>query len=337
MATKTTSASRDSTRISHIGAFWALLLSTPLAWGQAAPWWPARWSDLPDWGSDAVEQLWPQLRQQCQKPRPAWLRWCRQLPAQPLDALQAHGWLMQTLQPYRVGGDDATGLLTGYFEPQLTARRQRDERFHVPLLDARRQPLLYLDDPLDAVLLQVQGSGRVSVSEPDGRVRERRVAWAGHNQQPFRSLAAWLIEQGALREGQASWRAVRAWGLQNPERIAELLAANPRVVYFREEALDDPAVGPRGAMGWPLTPQRSVAVDPRAVPYGTPLWIDSELPLSSQPLRRLVLAQDTGSAIVGSVRADYFWGWGDAAFAQAGRTKQPLRWWALWPKDERTP
>lgn len=331
-------------------AFWAMAgaallvlsaLSSSGARAQGlAQWWPARWSELPGWGGDAVEQLWPQLRRQCQAPRPGWQRWCRALPAAPLDALQAHGWLMQTLQPYRVGtpqDGEATGLLTGYFEPQLLARRQPDEQFAVPLHDAQRRPLLYLADPLDAVLLQVQGSGRVRVTEPDGRVRERRLAWAGDNRQPFRSLARWLVEQGALREGQAGWRAVRAWAAQNPERIDELLAANPRVIYFREEALDDPDAGPRGAMGLPLSPQRSVAVDPRAVPYGTPLWLDSSLPLSSEPLRRLVLAQDTGSAIVGAVRADYFWGWGDEAFAQAGRTQQPLRWWALWPKDERTP
>jgi membrane-bound lytic murein transglycosylase A len=138
-----------------------------------------------------------------------------------------------------------------------------------------------------------------------------------------------------LREGQASWSAVKAWAIKNPERLPELLAANPRTIYFREEALPDPSIGPRGAQGLPLTPGRSVAVDPRAVPYGTLLWLDTTQPLSTEPLRRLVLAQDTGSAIRGAVRADFFWGWAPDALARAGRTSQALRWWALWPKETR--
>jgi membrane-bound lytic murein transglycosylase A len=104
------------------------------------------------------------------------------------------------------------------------------------------------------------------------------------------------------------------------------------VVFFREEPLPDPSMGPRGAMGVPLTPGRSIAVDPKSVPYGTLVWLDSTEPLSSTALQRLVLAQDTGSAITGAVRADYFWGWADGAEAQAGRMKQPLRLWVLWPK-----
>ncbi len=113
----------------------------------------------------------------------------------------------------------------------------------------------------------------------------------------------------------------------------ELLWANPRYVFFREEALPDPSLGPRGAQGVPLTPGRSVAVDPKSVPYGTPIWIDTTEPLSNKPLRRLVMAQDTGSAIVGAVRADYFWGWDGDAAEQAGRMRQPLRMWVLWPRD----
>lgn len=324
------SASRIS---SHIAALWLAVCSAVSA--QPA-WQPVAWGDLPGWGEDAAEQLWPQLAQQCSRPRAPWRAWCAELPRDPVDRFQAHAWLMATLQPYQVGGAQP-GLLTGYFEPQLDAARRPGERFRVPLLAPDGKPLLYLDDPLDAVLLQIQGSGRVRVLEDDGRVAERRVAWAGDNRQPFRSLARWLVDQGALREGQAGWRAVRAWAVQNPERIDELLAANPRVIYFREEPLPDPAVGPRGAMGWPLTPGRSVAVDPRFMPHGTLLWIDSTQPLSTEPMRRLVLAQDSGSAILGAVRADFFWGWGEAAFAQASRTAQPLRWWALWPKEEKTP
>jgi membrane-bound lytic murein transglycosylase A len=318
----------------------ALASGGPQAQG-ISRWVPASWSDLPGWGGDEPQTLWPALQRSCQQPRPAWKRWCEQLMRQstPTDTLQWHAWLMQTLQPYRVEsqGGKADGLMTGYFEPQLLARRQPNERFSHPLLDVQQRPFLYLDDALDALLLQIQGSGRVRVAEPDGRELERRVAWAGHNQQPFRSLGRWLVEQGGLRDGLASWSAICAWALQNPERLPELLAANPRVIYLREEDLPDPNIGPRGAQGLPLTPGRSVAVDPRAVPYGTLLWLDSTQPLSTEPLQRLVLAQDTGSAIVGAVRADFFWGWGEQALPLAGRTKQALRWWALWPKDALPP
>ena len=103
-------------------------------------------------------------------------------------------------------------------------------------------------------------------------------------------------------------------------------------MFFREEPLPDPLLGPKGAQGVALTPGRSVAVDPLSIPHGTPLWLDTTAPLTSTPLRRAVMAQDTGSAITGAVRADYFWGWGEDAEAQAGRMKQPLRMWALWPK-----
>jgi membrane-bound lytic murein transglycosylase A len=114
--------------------------------------------------------------------------------------------------------------------------------------------------------------------------------------------------------------------------VGELLWANPRVVFFREEALADVNAGPRGAHGTPLTPGRSVAIDPASVPYGSAMWLDTSEPLSNTPLRRIVMAQDTGNAIVGAVRVDYFWGWGEAAEQQAGRMKQPLRAWVLVPK-----
>jgi membrane-bound lytic murein transglycosylase A len=124
-----------------------------------------------------------------------------------------------------------------------------------------------------------------------------------------------------------------------------MMRANPRVVFFKEEPLPDPQLGPSGAQGVPLTPGRSIAVDRDSIPLGTPVWLDSTVPQPwvppaapgapgpmQQPLQRLVMAQDTGGAIVGSVRADYFWGWGDEAFTQAGRTKQGLAMWVLWPK-----
>ena len=331
-----------------------------------ARWVAAAWSELPGWSSDRPSELWPALLRSCEKPAPGWAALCTQARTAVAsgnsfsdDATRA--WLERRLQPYRVEALDGTadGLITGYFEPLLDASRTPRNGFryavHAPPFDlATRTPywnrqqldtqptaqaglrgreLAWLSDPLDVLLLQVQGSGRLSIVQADGSRRLVRVAFAGHNDLPYQSVGRWLIDQGELRPDQASWPAIRQWAKQNPKRINELLWANPRVVFFREEPLPDPQLGPRGAQAVPLTPQRSVAVDPQSIPYGTALWLDTTEPLTNAPLRRVVMAQDTGGAIVGAVRADYFWGWGDEAEAQAGRMKQGLRLWALWPKS----
>jgi membrane-bound lytic murein transglycosylase A len=188
----------------------------------------------------------------------------------------------------------------------------------------------YLQDPVDALVLQIQGSGRVHLTEPDGSQRWLRMAFAGTNEQPYRSVGRWLLDQGLVKD--ASWPGIKAWLAQNPERQQELLWANPRVVFFKPEVLTDldAGFGPRGAQGVALTPGRSIAVDPGSVPYGTPVWLASSG--AQIQLQKLVLAQDTGTAITGAVRADYFAGWGDAAADLAGRLRQPMQMWVLWPK-----
>jgi membrane-bound lytic murein transglycosylase A len=185
-------------------------------------------------------------------------------------------------------------------------------------------------DPVTALNLQIQGSGRLVLTEPNGSQRLVRVAYAANNEQPYRSVARWLLDQDAIREG--SWAAIKAWVAQNPSRVNEMMWSNPRVVFFREQPLSeaDAAFGPRGAQGVALTPGRSIAVDPLSIPYGTPVWMQSSGPQGK--LQKLVLAQDTGSAITGAIRADYFTGWGEQAGEIANRIKQPLRLWVLWPR-----
>ena len=185
--------------------------------------------------------------------------------------------------------------------------------------------LLYVDDAVELFFLQVQGSGRLELD--DGSVMA--VGFAGHNSQPYRSIGRVLIERGELTVERASMQGIKAWARANPSRVQELLNQNPRYVFFREEPLKDLSMGPLGAQGLPLTAGRSIAVDPQSLPYGTPLWLASE---GALPLRKLVLAQDTGNAIVGAVRADYFVGSGEAAGEIAGRVRQELRLWALWPR-----
>ena len=324
-------------------------------------WVPVAWHDLPGWNADSPQAAWPALVNSCERPAQAWAVLCATVQHDaPRNDAQARAWLMKNLQPYRVEALDgaASGLMTGYFEPMMDARRQPTGNFRVALYAApadlptrrpywtrqqidtlpaaqgslRGREIAYVADPLDALVLQIQGSGRLRVTEADGSVRMVRLAYAGTNDHPYKSVGRWLIEQGELSAGQASWPAIKDWVRRNPGRMNELLWANPRYVFFREEPMSNPALGPRGAQGAPLTPGRSIAVDPKSVPYGTPVWIDTTEPLSNTPLRRLVLAQDTGGAIVGAVRADYFWGWDGNAAEQAGRMRQPLRMWVLWPR-----
>jgi membrane-bound lytic murein transglycosylase A len=190
--------------------------------------------------------------------------------------------------------------------------------------------LAYLADPVDALVLQIQGSGRLRVTQADGSVRWVRMAYAGTNDQPYRSVGRWLLDQGLIKD--ASWPGIKAWLSQNPQRQQELLWSNPRMTFFKEEPIADIArvTGPRGSQGVPLTGGRSIAVDPGSIPYGTPVWLTS---IGAQTkLQKLVLAQDSGSAVQGAVRADYFAGSGAEAGDLAGRLRQPLQMWVLWPK-----
>lgn len=323
-------------------------------------WQPVAWTELPGFERDALFEAWNAWLKSCERPGPVFASLCPEVRRLSIGTeAEQRQWLLERLQPYRVEplqGGPAAGLLTAYFEPELQGRRLPGPGFTAPLYRVpadlkARQPwfsrqeidsltpaqvalrgreIVYLSDPVQAMVLQIQGSGRIRVTEPDGSIRLVRLAYAGHNGHPYQSIGRWLLDQGELRD--ASWPGIQAWLLQNPQRVNELLWRNPRVVFFKEERLGelDAAFGPRGAQGVPLTPGRSIAVDPQSIPYGTPVWLDSPGPQIS--LQRLVLAQDTGSAIRGAVRADYFAGWGDAAGELAGRLKQPLRLWVLWPK-----
>jgi membrane-bound lytic murein transglycosylase A len=163
------------------------------------------------------------------------------------------------------------------------------------------------------------------------------MAYADHNGQPYVSIGRWLIDRGELSADQASMQNIRAWAQRNPKRVQEMLNANPAVVFFREEAVVDPEQGPKGAYAIPLAPMRSIAVDAGFVPLGTPVFLATTYPASDRPLQRLVFAQDTGTAIRGAARADFYWGYGDEAGQQAGRMKQRGQMWVLWPKQAGEP
>jgi membrane-bound lytic murein transglycosylase A len=199
--------------------------------------------------------------------------------------------------------------------------------------------LAFVAEPVDAFFLQIQGSGRIKLD--DGSVL--RVGYADQNGHPFRSIARVLIERGELTPDRASKQAIEAWGRAHPDALPALLDENPSYVFFREipppapDSLDAVIDGPIGSLGVPLLAERTVAVDPRFVPLGAPVFLSTTYPLSTRPLERLVMAQDTGGAIRGPVRADFFWGFGDAAGREAGRMRQDGRVWLIWPKNAPPP
>ena len=274
--------------------------------------------------------------------------------------------------PYlALGNSEPEGLFTGYYEAELRGSRRRHGHYQVPIygppgdlvsvdlgrfrrnweglhiagrvnsgqlvpiesrakieggaLAGRGLEILWVDDPIDAFFLHVQGSGRVIME--DGRVV--RLGFAGRNGHSYRAIGRDLVERRAISKDRISMQSIRAWLKAHPRQGAQLMATNPSFIFFRVMA----GGATKGAQGVALTPGRSLAVDRRFIPFGVPVWLDTTDPLApSRPLRRLVVAQDTGSAIKGPVRGDLFWGFGTAAAARAGPMKQRGRYYLLLPK-----
>ena len=330
-------------------------------------WIPVRWHELPNWNSASVvpNDAWNAWLKSCQNVTTANVDLCPEI--RRLNSAtdsERRAWMMQRLQPFRVESLQGVpeGLLTSYYEPVLEASRKPRPGFTVPLyqppvgllsrtpwftrqeIDSSPQvkaqlrglEIAYVADPIDALVLHIQGSGRINMQEADGSKRTVRLAYAATNEQPYKSVGRWLLDQGAAGTRDVSWPGIKSWLAKNPKRLNELLWSNPRVVFFREETMPDVQIGPKGAQGIPLTPGRSIAVDRASIPYGAPVWISSNgSEGESQRFQKLVIAQDTGNAITGAVRADYFMGWGQEAGDSAGRIKQPLQMWVLWPKSSR--
>ncbi len=284
----------------------------------------------------------------------------------------ARAYFENWFKPFLVtNNEEDEGLFTGYFEAGLEGRLEPDDTYNVPLYmlpddhvtielgefdaalagrklvgrieDGRLRPypargkidagtlsgrgleLVWVKDAVDAFLLHVQGSGRVTLQ--DGNVL--RLGFAGHNGHDYRSIGRELVKRGELTLDQTSWQGIRNWIRTNPDRAASLLAVNRRYIFFREIKGD----GPIGAAGVVLTAGRSLAVDTRFLPLGLPLWLDTYEPGSdARPLRRLMMAQDTGNAIRSPVRGDFFWGFGDAALESAGRMRSRGSYYLLLPR-----
>jgi membrane-bound lytic murein transglycosylase A len=224
----------------------------------------------------------------------------------------------------RIAGVVDAGALVPYFD--RTA-------IDAGALGGRGLELVWVDDPVDAFFLEIQGSGRIELD--DGT--RLRIGYAGQNGYPYVAIGRELVARGALAKEQVSMQSIRAWLLEHPDEAVAVMRKNASYVFFREL----PSDGPLGSLGVPLDPGRSLAVDPLFVPLGVPVWIDTTLPPAEdggeRPLRRLVVAQDTGGAIQGPVRGDVFWGGGDEAADLAGRMRQPGRLWLLLPRTVAVP
>ncbi|MGZ5078942.1 MAG: murein transglycosylase A [Usitatibacter sp.] len=273
--------------------------------------------------------------------------------------------------------DSTSGMVTGYYEPLLHGSRMRSARYRYPLyavpqdllvidltsvypdlkgrrlrgriegnrvvpyfargdIDKDDPPLrgleiAWVDDAVDAFFLHIQGSGQIELENGE-RIR---VGYAEQNGYPFRSMGRALIQRGEIPAERASMQGIKDWARSHPRKVQEFMNANPSYVFFRELPRDLP--GPIGSLGVALTPERSLAVDPRVIPLGVPVYLATTWPNTSDPLDRLMVAQDTGGAIAGGVRADFFWGFGDPAGSQAGKMRQSGRMWVLLPKGYAPP
>ena len=328
------------------------------------------WKDLPGWQEDPLEDAWQAWLKSCQylsrlQNSPAWTGACdraKNISSQALKNNQVIRTYFETYfqvweitqakhnKQFAVGSP--TGLITGYFEPTLKGSMTKQGPYQTPLhrfpeswqsnpnivrpprkdlLNSNTlhgQEIVWVEDPVAAAMMQIQGSGRILLENQ----QILRLSFAGTNQQRYQSIAQWLIDLKELTAQQASMQSISEWAKKNPQRINELLDANPRYVFFKilrdQLSVKD---GPVGSIGVSLTPGRSIAVDWQAIPKGAPMFLSTTDPDDNKPIKRMVFAQDTGSAIVGGVRADYFWGSDGSAGMKAGKMKQVGRVWAILP------
>ena len=345
-------------------------------------WQPVPLQSLPRWGEDTLGDIVPAMLQNCaylakQKAYAAtWKTPCEALKTVPQQNETAiRTWVQQYLNAYehsaKAGIPSAAGIATGYFEPvyegrlndgSMNAQEVRRFRFPLhapPILKADKvpsradiaanpalagAPVAWLENPIDAFLVHVQGSTRIRLA--DGSTRQ--VGFAGKNGLQYASIANTLIAQGVFKSSEASMDNIRRWAaVRSDADVQAVLNTNPSYIYFR--LLADKAdskntgaaqLGPIGAAGLPLTTQRSVAVDATEIPLGAPLWVNITPAKNANPahttaaFNRMMIAQDTGSAIVGANRIDYFWGTGAGAGNAASAMKNAVKVWLLWPKPQ---
>jgi len=278
-----------------------------------------------------------------------WHPFCQQILNHPPKTENGLRKLIQCyLNPYQASSYEGTsGLFTGYDEPELRGSKRRHGRYQTPLyrlpglnvrykgiprsrivkgaLKGRGLELVWVDDPIDAFFLQIQGSGRIKLDTG----QTMRLGYAGTNGCAYYAIGKSLIDRGILTPQTVSRQTIRNWLKAHPDQAESVMSLNKSYVFFKVRHGE----GPIGSHGVPLTPQRSLAVDHTYINLGTPLWIDLSHPDGGRPrLQSLVVAQDTGGAIKGAVRGDLFWGCSAQAADLAGRMKSRGEYYLLLPK-----
>lgn len=301
-------------------------------------------SDLKGWKNDDHDAALQVFLNTCRDMKTAeWKSLC----AVAADQENARTFFELFFKPVLIQDGDPM-LFTGYFEPELNGSRSRSSTYRYPLykkppevrngtqwlsrseientgvLSGRGLEIAWIDDPVEVFFLQIQGSGRVKL--PDGSYL--RVGYGGKNGHNYKSVGQELVRRGVYQSHQVSAQVIKNWVKRNPVDGKELLQHNPSYVFFREVSRVPADRGPLGAMNRSITELRSIAVDPKYTPLGAPVWIEKG---GKTPMRRLMIAQDTGSAIKGAQRADIFYGTGDYAGRRAGETRDPGRMIVLMP------
>lgn len=298
---------------------------------------------LPGWENDDFKEGMPALLNSCKKPTPIFKNFCSKIDKYKYSSSEEiKEYIEDKLTPYLViSYGDTVGTITGYYEAELTGSRYQTNDNQMPIYglpdgykNGKKYPkredieedgidapiIAWADDPVELFILHVQGSGRLIT--PDGEIK---LGYAGNNARQFKGLGELLRKNGA--PALYSMPAMKKWLQENPDEAKEIMAQNPRYIFFKESFGDSPY----GAAGVVLTPKRSVAVDKNFIPMHTPLWLNTK-DHNGSFIQRLVVAQDIGSAIKGGIRADYFWGHGNEAFEKAGRMKSQGTYYLLLPK-----
>jgi len=300
-------------------------------------------SELDGWEKDNHAEALAVFLNTCSDMKsPDWKGLCRAAE----DQTNAKAFFELFFRPVQIT-DGKPALFTGYFEPELEGDLYRSERFRFPIyklppeardgawlsrreleetgaMKGRGLEIAWVDDAVELFFLQVQGSGRIKL--PDGRYI--RVGYGGKNGHEYRSIGRELVRRGVYNVHQVSAQVIKNWVRRNPIDGLELLRHNPSYVFFREVSEVPADKGPLGAMNRSVTEMRTVAVDPRYTPLGAPVWVEKN---GKGKIRKLMIAQDTGSAIKGAQRADIFFGTGYEAGLNAGRLKDPGRMIVLMP------
>lgn len=329
---------------------------------------PVSFDQLPGWEQDHQLQALPAMLKSCDvilKKSPCtemitggngsgeardWFRFCKQLKTKKFKSnAQFRQFIESELHPYRLSaGGDANGVFTGYYEPILNGSLRRHGKYQTPLykvpgkrinykiprsrivngaLKGKGLELVWVDDPVDAFFIQVQGSGRVRLDSG----REIRLGYAGQNGYPYFAIGKTLLDMGELQHGHVTMHSIKKWLRAHPKRAESIMSQNQSYVFFKISPTH--AGGPIGSHNVPLTPRRSMAVDRSFVTLGTPLWLDCTHPdHHHKRLQQMMMAQDTGGAIKGAVRGDYFWGSGDRAGYYAGAMNAKGNLYVLLPR-----